>query len=173
MTLTRPWVKIQIVPPVNIPIPTKIASNMGGAIPHNDTIGFDPQPLSGTALLRTGRCWFSEINVCHRPTPSCRRFDSDWFCTLGEKENPGLTVPLPPGIPEQPHCSLSEILFMPMQYNKLFESPAATDQALSESKPRSPGSALLISSCDIMTCPKDPTATVSHAGLPCLETSNR
>ena len=26
-----PWVKIQIVPPVNIPIPTKIGSKMGGA----------------------------------------------------------------------------------------------------------------------------------------------
>ena len=31
-----PWVKIQIVPPVNIPIPTKIKPNMGGALnPQN------------------------------------------------------------------------------------------------------------------------------------------
>ena len=40
-----PWVKIQIVPPVNIPIPTKIGSKMGGAAtPKWDPIGFDPQP---------------------------------------------------------------------------------------------------------------------------------
>ena len=33
------------VPPVNIPIPTKIGSKMGGApTPKWDTIGFDPQP---------------------------------------------------------------------------------------------------------------------------------
>ena len=25
-----PWIKIQIVPPVNIPIPTKLGSKMGG-----------------------------------------------------------------------------------------------------------------------------------------------
>ena len=29
-----PWVKIQIVPPVNIPIPTKIGSKMGGEVTH-------------------------------------------------------------------------------------------------------------------------------------------
>ena len=33
------------VPPVNIPIPTKIGSKLGGAyLPQNGTIGFDPQP---------------------------------------------------------------------------------------------------------------------------------
>ena len=33
------------VPPVNIPIPTKIGSKMGGApTPKQDPIGFDPQP---------------------------------------------------------------------------------------------------------------------------------
>ena len=36
-----PWVKIQIVPPVNIPIPTKI---WVVHLPQNGTIGFDPQP---------------------------------------------------------------------------------------------------------------------------------
>ena len=30
-SLMWPWVKIQIVPPVNIPISTKIGSKMGGA----------------------------------------------------------------------------------------------------------------------------------------------
>ena len=40
-----PWVKSQIVPPVNIPIHTKIAK-MGGEFtnPKWDPIGFDPQP---------------------------------------------------------------------------------------------------------------------------------
>ena len=42
---TWPWVKTQIVPPVNIQIPTQIGSKMGGApLPQNGTIGFDPQP---------------------------------------------------------------------------------------------------------------------------------
>ena len=31
-------------PPVNIPIPTKIGSKMGGSPTPNGTIGFDPQP---------------------------------------------------------------------------------------------------------------------------------
>ena len=41
-----PWVKTQIVPPVNIPIPTKVGSRMGGEFtyPKICTIGFDPQP---------------------------------------------------------------------------------------------------------------------------------
>ena len=40
------WVKIQIVPSVNIPTPTKIGSKMGGApIPQKwVAIDFDPQP---------------------------------------------------------------------------------------------------------------------------------
>ena len=43
--LKWPWVKIQIVPSVNIPIPTKIGSKMGGApTPTWDPIAFDPQP---------------------------------------------------------------------------------------------------------------------------------
>ena len=36
----EPWVKIQIVPPVNIPIPTKIPTQMGGAAP---TPEWDPK----------------------------------------------------------------------------------------------------------------------------------
>ena len=39
-----PWVKIQIVPPVNIPIPT-IGSKMGCAHTPNGTIGVHPQPF--------------------------------------------------------------------------------------------------------------------------------
>ena len=38
-----PWVKIQIVPPVNIPISTKIGSKMGGA-PTPKWYHFDPRP---------------------------------------------------------------------------------------------------------------------------------
>ena len=35
----------KLVPPVNIPIPTKIGSNMGGApTPKWNPIDFDPQP---------------------------------------------------------------------------------------------------------------------------------
>ena len=33
-----PWVKIQIVPPVNIPIPTKIGSRMGGEFTYQNRI---------------------------------------------------------------------------------------------------------------------------------------
>ena len=33
------------VPPVNIPVPTKIVSKMGGHLSQNGTIGFDQQPL--------------------------------------------------------------------------------------------------------------------------------
>ena len=32
------------VPPVNIPIPAKIDQKIGGHLPQNGTIGFDPQP---------------------------------------------------------------------------------------------------------------------------------
>ena len=40
------WVKIPTVPPVNIPIPTKRGSRMGGAAtPKWDYIGFEPQPV--------------------------------------------------------------------------------------------------------------------------------
>ena len=38
-----PWVKIQIVPPVNIPIPTNRLKWVAH-LPPNGTIGFDPQP---------------------------------------------------------------------------------------------------------------------------------
>ena len=41
------WVKSQIVPPVNIPIPTKIGSKMGGEFTYpkmGSQNGFDPQP---------------------------------------------------------------------------------------------------------------------------------
>ena len=47
----RIWPRVKItgqnpVPPVNIPIPTKIGSKMGGApIPKWDTIGVDPRPF--------------------------------------------------------------------------------------------------------------------------------
>ena len=42
---TRPWDNTHIVPPVNIPIPTKLGSIMGGApIPKWDPIGCEPWP---------------------------------------------------------------------------------------------------------------------------------
>ena len=41
-SVTSPWVKTPYIPPVNIPIPTKIGSKMIGApIPKWDLIGFD------------------------------------------------------------------------------------------------------------------------------------
>ena len=47
-----PWVKIQIVPPVSIPIPTKIGSKMGGApTPKWDPMGFDNHSLLRRSLL--------------------------------------------------------------------------------------------------------------------------
>ena len=38
-----PWLKIQIVPPVNIPIPAKTGSKMGGEFiyPKNGPVGFN------------------------------------------------------------------------------------------------------------------------------------
>ena len=43
------------VPPVNIPIPTKIGSKMGGApTPKWDPIGLDPQPVGISSF---GRFW--------------------------------------------------------------------------------------------------------------------
>ena len=46
----HPWpfwtLSQNLVPPVNIPIPTKIGSKMGGApTPKWDPFGFDPQPI--------------------------------------------------------------------------------------------------------------------------------
>ena len=56
------------VPPVNIPIPTKIGSKMGG---QNGTVGFDPQPngmVHGTNEHRR----FAQLFDCE-PHPDC------WF----------------------------------------------------------------------------------------------
>ena len=51
----RPWVKVQIVPPVNIPIPTKIWTETGGApTPKWDPIGFDNHSQIGPALGERG-----------------------------------------------------------------------------------------------------------------------
>ena len=41
---TLPRVRIQVAPPVNIPIPIKIGSKMGGPTAKWNPIGFDPQP---------------------------------------------------------------------------------------------------------------------------------
>ena len=57
-----PWVKIQIVPPVNIPLPTKIGSKMGGEFtyqPECDSIGFDNHSRISSASWRRRTC-------CHR-----------------------------------------------------------------------------------------------------------
>ena len=44
-------VKTQIVPPVKIPIPSKIGSNMGGArFPKWVPVGFEPGPFAGPKL---------------------------------------------------------------------------------------------------------------------------
>ena len=71
-----PWIKSQIVPPVNIPIPTKIGSKMGGApTPKWDSIGFDPQPQC------TAPMFDAAITAIHRPDrkqgiPITRRSES-------------------------------------------------------------------------------------------------
>ena len=54
-----PWVKSQIVPPVNIPIPTKIGSKMGGEFTYpkvGSQNGFDPQP-NGLPLPLAWHLW--------------------------------------------------------------------------------------------------------------------
>ena len=55
-----PWVKIQIVPPVNLPIPTKKGSKMGGEFtyPKNGIpLGFGPRPY---------------MFCCRKPAPGWR-----------------------------------------------------------------------------------------------------
>ena len=48
-----PWVKTQIVPPVNIPIPSKIPTKMEVHLLQNGTIGCDPQPYGLVCSCRT------------------------------------------------------------------------------------------------------------------------
>ena len=52
------WVIWAPIPPVNIPIPTKIGSRMGGApIPNWDPIGFQPWPYKRRVLGAEFRTW--------------------------------------------------------------------------------------------------------------------
>ena len=81
--LSWPWVKIQIVIPVHIPIPTQIPTNMGGApTPKWYPVGFDPQPFGPKKLAL-------QFGV------------PDWF-RFGFPFNFRLLDKLPTGEPENP-----------------------------------------------------------------------
>ena len=91
--VTWPWVKIQIAPPVNIPIPTKTGSKMGGEfsyqpkwdwfkwgvhLPTKMGNGFDPIPLALTTAARSRpltRLSLASLSLrhCHHPSPSPAR----------------------------------------------------------------------------------------------------
>ena len=93
---TWPWVKIQIVPPVNIPLPTKIGSKMGGEFtnqPKWDPIGFDNHSqISGNQKVRSSR--FASSEEVEQGTP----FKTSAFTDLGFLQAKGshilLTNPL-------------------------------------------------------------------------------
>ena len=90
------------VPPVNIPIPTKIGSEMGGALtPKWDPIGFDPRDSVASAHLQNH--WPPPTKKT-KNTCSCRSRGNEQLCTIWSHAHTAewtmlLVGTLPPTLP--------------------------------------------------------------------------